>query len=205
MKNLSILFLIISLLFCVSCTGGEKELGGQTLADGIINENIEMSQDDMSVVIGFFNCGKWEKELGNCISDVKVQLIGRALTYHSECGNFNDAKNGEHFKLTDAQREVVNALLSKYVSLGEELPERKVTDIIDTTRELEIELPCVEQVFFEDENCRYIFGMPIADYVIVQYSDGTSKQLTDALADGDIEITDLKTYHISYYEEPIAN
>ena len=205
MKNLSMLFLIISLLFCVSCAEGEKELGGQTLADGIINENIEMSQEDMSVVIGFFNCGKWEKDLGSCDSDVKIQLIGRALTYHSECGNFNDAKNGEHFKLSDAQREVVNALLSKYVSLGEELPERKVTDIIDRTRELEIELTCVEQVFFEDENCRYIFGMPIADYVIVKYSDGTSKQLTDALADGDIEITDLKTYHISYYEEPIAN
>jgi len=205
MKKLSIFIIALLLLFCAACADGKAELSGQELVDGIINGNLEMSDEDKATLRNIFNSGKFESDVGNCDTDIKLQIVGRALTYHSECGNFNDAKNGEHFKLTDAQREVVNAIFSGYVSIGEPSPERKVTDIIDTTRELEIELPCVEQVFFYDGYCKYIFGMPIADYVIVKYSDGTSKQLVDALRDGDIEITDLKTYHISYYEEPIAN
>ncbi len=204
MKKISIFIIAILLLFCVSCAENEQELGGEELADGIINGSIEMSDGDKATLVNIFNLGKFESDIGNCDAEVKVQIVGRALTYHSECGNFNDAKNGEHYKLSDAQREVVNALLSGYVTIGELSPERKVYKIIDTTHNLEMDLPDVEQVFFEDENYKYIFGMPIAEYVVVKFSDGTSKQLRDALSGGEVEITDLDKYGIPYYKEQIG-
>lgn len=204
MKKLSIFIIAFLLIFCVSCAEGEKELGGQTLADGIINENIEMSQDDMSVVIGFFNCGKWEKDIGNCISDVNIQIIGRTLTYHSECGTFNDAKNGEHFKLTDAQREVVNATLSKYVTIVEPEQNRSVVDIIDTTKDLFLDFPAVEEVFYNDRLYDYIFGCPKSAYIVVKFSDGTSLPLVEALERGAVLPDHLDKYGIPYHKEKVG-
>lgn len=203
MKKLLIILAAI-LLFCASCADGEQVPDSQSLVDGLINRSIEMSEADMSVIISFFNCGKWEKDVGNCISDVNIQIIGRTLTYHSECGTFNDAKNGEHFSLGDAEREVVNATLSKYVTIAEPETNRSVVDIIDTTKDLFLDFPTVLEVFYNDGLYDYIFGCPKSAYIVVKFSDGTSLPLVEALERGAVLPDHLDKYGIPYHKEKVG-
>ena len=204
MKNLSIFIIAVLLLFCVSCAEDEHELGGQTLADGIIIENTEMSKEDVDLLINVFNRGKFESDVGECISDVKLQIVGRVLTYHSECGTFNDAKNAEHFSLSEAERELVNATLSKYVELGERAQTRLVMNIIDTSKGIDMDFPDVMEPFFEDKMYRYSFGCPKSAYIVVKFSDGTSLPLRAALDSGEVEIAHLDRYEIPYFKEKIG-
>ena len=63
-------------------------------------------------------------------------------------------------------------------------------------------LPDVEEPFFEDERYIYIFGNPISQYVIVEYTDGSTENVKEALENGHIHITDLDKYSIHYFAEP---
>ena len=63
-------------------------------------------------------------------------------------------------------------------------------------------LPDVIEPFYEDHRCKYIFGNPISQYIIVKYKDGTEQNVKEALAGGRIAITDLDSYGIHYFAEP---
>ena len=53
--------------------------------------------------------------------------------------------------------------------------------------------------FYKDENFIYYFGFfPMSSYIIVEYSDGTSQNIREALADGNITIEDLDRFGIKY-------
>jgi hypothetical protein len=51
--------------------------------------------------------------------------------------------------------------------------------------------------FYRDET--YIYYFPDVRVVVVYYPDGTSQDVTDALKDGKIKVTDLKKFGITYY------
>ncbi len=57
--------------------------------------------------------------------------------------------------------------------------------------------------FFEDEEYLYYFGLsPMHQYIIVEYADGTTQNIKEALADGNITIQDLDRFGIEYIKEP---
>ena len=61
-----------------------------------------------------------------------------------------------------------------------------------------------EDLFYEDENYRYVFeAWPMHEYIIVEYSDGTTQNVKEALEDGNITIADLDRFDIKYFKRPI--
>lgn len=57
--------------------------------------------------------------------------------------------------------------------------------------------------FFEDDRWIYFFtDTPMSEYVIVEYSDGTSQNVKEAFADGNITIADLDRFGIEYMKKP---
>ena len=55
--------------------------------------------------------------------------------------------------------------------------------------------------FFEDDNFIYAFSdTPMSEYVIVEYSDGTTQNVKEAFADGNITLADLDKFGITYYK-----
>ena len=57
--------------------------------------------------------------------------------------------------------------------------------------------------FFEDEEYLYYFGLsPMHQYIIVEYADGTTQNVKEALEDGNITIEDLDRFGIGYMKEP---
>lgn len=58
--------------------------------------------------------------------------------------------------------------------------------------------------FFQDEDYIYYFGeRPHSAYIIVEYSDGTTQNVKEALEDGNITIADLDRFDIKYFKNPI--
>ena len=65
-----------------------------------------------------------------------LKINGRLLYYHLECGTFNEPdlsamstissqtleNTGRNYRLTDAQKAEVNAILEKYIRLQQEIP-----------------------------------------------------------------------------------
>ena len=56
--------------------------------------------------------------------------------------------------------------------------------------------------FYEDDEYIYQFGCLMSDAITVYYSDGTTQNVKEALADGNIVITDLNKYNITYTKIP---
>lgn len=92
-------------------------------------------------------------------------------------------------------KELGNGLAPK----GEKL--REVVGI-DTSALRDMELPDVEEPFYEDETYIYIFGNPISSYVVVEYSDGSTQSLKQALEEGNAVIADLDRFGIGFFAEP---
>jgi len=59
-------------------------------------------------------------DLYKCTSDCTVSVNGIMYNYCSSCGTFNDKNNNRGLLLTDAEKEAVNEILSRYTSLSSE-------------------------------------------------------------------------------------
>ena len=58
--------------------------------------------------------------------------------------------------------------------------------------------------FYRDETYEYNFpGQPMHKYVIVEYEDGTTQNIKEALEAGNITIADLDRFDIKYFKDPI--
>ena len=77
---------------------------------------------------------------------------------------------------------------------------KSIVSITDETGDRE--LNDAEEVFFEDETNRYIFGNPISQYIIVRYADGTEEDIKTALERGHAVIGDLDRFGIHYWADP---
>ena len=57
--------------------------------------------------------------------------------------------------------------------------------------------------FYIDENYEYAFSnTDMHKYIIVEYEDGTSQNVKEAIADGKVTIADLDRFNIEYYVLP---
>ncbi len=77
----------------------------------------------------------------------------------------------------------------------------KVVKIDDTTKYID-DFVCAEMLeeFYSDEKYHYYFSCVKNEYIIAQYEDGSTEPVSDALKKGNIKISDLDLYNISYYK-----
>ena len=79
-----------------------------------------------------------------------------------------------------------------------------VTDIIDRT-EQEFLVTCdALEGFWRDEEYSYFFPSIKSHYIIVHYSDGSQLPVREAMARGDVTVSDLDRFHIGYWREEIV-
>lgn len=105
---------------------------------------------------------------------------------------------GSYGTLPDGTYRLVMYGLSVEFSIP--FPDSSVVSITDQTGNRA--MVDVEEVFFEDETNKYIFGNPISQYIIVRYADGTEEDVKTALENGHASIRDLDRFGIHYWSEP---
>lgn len=54
----------------------------------------------------------------DCMNDCIVAVNGDIFYYHSDCGTFNDNAKNRSFTLTESEKEEINGILSKYITIG---------------------------------------------------------------------------------------
>ena len=78
-----------------------------------------VSSEDAEIIDKLLlDSSRYEDGLSDCYSDCVVQVGKKTYLYHSDCGTFSDNINEKSFKLTDAEKEEINGILSKYIFLG---------------------------------------------------------------------------------------
>ena len=75
--------------------------------------------------------------------------------------------------------------------------------IVDKRDEMEYWDDAIE-ILYRDETYEYAFpGRPMHEYVIVEYEDGTTQNVLEAIRAGNITIADLDRFNIEYLKSPI--
>lgn len=64
-------------------------------------------------------CGdSWNAEgTTDCASNIEITIKGETYQYHSDCGTFNDSANQNYLSVDGETKNMVDALLAKYISL----------------------------------------------------------------------------------------
>ena len=78
--------------------------------------------------------------------------------------------------------------------------EKAVENIIYHSGDMEAQ--ALEE-FYSDDTYTYYFPSIRSSKVIVYYTDGSDQTVKDALAEGNIQISDLDQYGIQYYKEAV--
>ncbi len=78
----------------------------------------------------------------------------------------------------------------------------EITQIIDSSDKNQKNELDVEEYFWEDTEYKYYFPNPMSDYIIVEYSDGSTENIKQALEEKRAHISDLDRFEIQYYAEP---
>ncbi len=81
-------------------------------------------------------------------------------------------------------------------------PKLKITNIVYHSEENHGEKLDVLDYFWEDLEYNYCFSNPMSDYVIVEYNDGSTENIKQALTAGRAGVSDLDRFDIPYYAEP---
>ena len=75
--------------------------------------------------------------------------------------------------------------------------------IVDKRDEMEGWDDAIE-ILYRDETYEYAFpGRPMHEYVIVEYEDGTTQNVLEAIRAGNITIADLDRFNIGYVKMPV--
>lgn len=86
--------------------------------------------------------------------------------------------------------------------ISEHTTEKTVVNIIDKTVNSDLVTADALEGFYNDDMYNYYFSSIRSQYVIVEYSDGSTETVAYALAENRITIADLDAYGIGYYKEP---
>ena len=87
-------------------------------------------------------------------------------------------------------------------SISDAMSTKKIINIVDKTKNSDICTNDALQGFYEDDIYHYYFSSMKSQYVIVEYSDGSTETVEEAINEGCITIDDLDYYGIGYYREP---
>ena len=101
--------------------------------------------------------------------------------------------------LTSCQKEEVITCYS-----DEEKNITEVVDIVDATKNSDIDTPDAVEPFYSDGEYTYFFSSIKSQYITVYYSNSESENIVDALDSGRIDISELDRFNISYYKESFS-
>jgi hypothetical protein len=77
-----------------------------------------LSEEDAAFILSCVG-EEWAEATGDCINDCKLILDGKILYYSSDCGTINDHEHDCHQSATEEERQQINAILGKYMTLGD--------------------------------------------------------------------------------------
>ncbi len=77
-----------------------------------------------------------------------------------------------------------------------------VTAIVDTSKDQNITLPSALELFYQDAENEYYFGVIMSQYIKVIYQDGSSDDIKTALKAGYATLEDLDRLGVHYYVRP---
>ena len=116
-----------------SNTDSVFELQENTVAEigrGTLKTAVELMDEDAASLLSLIESGNWKEGIPDCVYDCAINLGGRLIYYHSECGTFieydlskmslqSHTKNhaGQHCKLSEADQIAVNNILNNYIDL----------------------------------------------------------------------------------------
>ncbi len=114
----------------------DEEFYGQgiTISDRTQENFIIINEDDADVIRDLFmDESRYVQTAPNCLMDCFLNVDGVEIQYHSDCGNLMRFDNGMSMKLTEEEKNQVNDIFGKYISLGfgASVDENKVEDIGD--------------------------------------------------------------------------
>lgn len=73
----------------------------------------ELTGEEAQTILSLLDGGQWAEGTSDCASDYALSCPGwGVLRYHSDCGTFNDPAGDRSLTLSDADREMVNRLLT---------------------------------------------------------------------------------------------
>lgn len=98
---------------------------------------VELTDEDAAALAEIVENGSWVDPPTDCAYDCVVNLGGRLLYYHSECGTFNELSidnasamsaqaqemGGRSLSLSEDEQAGVNAILEQYITLGPDITE----------------------------------------------------------------------------------
>ena len=100
---------------------GYTEPEAETVAVSRFGEerSVALSAEDSAAVLAVLDgITNWEDVTADCLNDCVIEFRGAKISYHSDCGTFNDGANESSFTVTESEREMLNAVLEKYIALG---------------------------------------------------------------------------------------
>lgn len=79
-----------------------------------------LSEADSRAIQQILDGGSWADYGTDCASDCVISLEDRTISYHSECGTFNErvGQTERSLSLLPSEQNAANELLEKYISLG---------------------------------------------------------------------------------------
>lgn len=81
--------------------------------------SVFLSAEDSAAVLAVFDgITNWEDVTADCLNDCVIEFRGAKISYHSDCGTFNDGANKRSFTVAESERELLNSVLEKYIALG---------------------------------------------------------------------------------------
>ena len=89
-----------------------------------------MIEEDAECIFDLLGSGDWKEDgTTDCLSDWLFVIGERRISYHSDCGTFNDWEAERFLRLDEKTQNAVDALLKKYVRVGAvEMPVEKATE-----------------------------------------------------------------------------
>ena len=80
---------------------------------------VELTAEETKQMIEIIENGTWNTAgTADCFNDCTLTIGGETYSYHSECGTWNDNLNDRCLTVTDAEKEIINAVLSQYITLN---------------------------------------------------------------------------------------
>lgn len=146
-KYIVLLVFFVCTLGLVACNSNQQEQenkidsNSQEIIDntvteigrGTLKKPIELSEEDAETLAKILKNVSWNTdETTDCANDCAINLKGRLVYYHSDCGTFNEYDlsdmtsfsaqesniDGKSLLLTETEQKTVNTILKKYIMLG---------------------------------------------------------------------------------------
>ncbi len=101
----------------------QEEIHSDMMVSNVLagSEPTAVSKEDAAILRAYIEAGEWKEGTTDCLNNCELGISTEMIKYHSDCGTFNNPANNRHLSLEEADKEDVNAILEKYISLQMEV------------------------------------------------------------------------------------